>query len=86
MSLTSATAAGLRLYDHLKPDDAVVRAWSRPGPNARLHYEMQDQLRRTMPLLARALDRLAYGNYILGRLDESRSNSGNTRSASGVRS
>lgn len=35
------------------------RAWSEPGPRPGWHEAMRQRVRRDMPLLARALDRLA---------------------------
>lgn len=47
------------LYDDLSPADAVVAAWQVTGPVPGYHRAMQEQVREAMPLLARALDRLA---------------------------
>ena len=48
----------IEMYDKLPPDQAVARAWSDPGRSPQTHREAQDNLRKSMPLLARALDRL----------------------------
>jgi hypothetical protein len=55
---TPTTESGLRVYDHLRPEEAVRRAWNTPGPNPYWHTKMQARVRKAMPLLARALDRL----------------------------
>lgn len=47
------------MYDHLHPVDAVLCAWTVPGPVPAYHAAMQQQVRDAMPLLARALDRAA---------------------------
>ena len=38
--------------------DAVARAWADAGPVPRVHRAAQKDLRRSLPLLAKALDRL----------------------------
>lgn len=48
----------IEMYDMLPPDQAVARAWADPGRSPMTHREAQDNLRKSMPLLARALDRL----------------------------
>lgn len=45
-------------YDKLDPASAVRKAWRNPGKSEWTHREAQENLRKTMPLLARALDRL----------------------------
>lgn len=55
---TPVTDSGLRKYDDLPPKYAVLRAWREPGRDAGWHEAQRRVLRRTMPLLARALDRL----------------------------
>lgn len=56
---TPTTPEGLRLWDHLPwPQDALA-AWMDPGPNPEHHRRAHDEVRRMMPLLARALDRQA---------------------------
>jgi hypothetical protein len=49
-----------QLYDDLKPEDAITAAWLDPGPNPGFHMRMKQNVRRDMPLLARAIERLAY--------------------------
>lgn len=39
--------------------DAVLNAWTQPGPRPAWHQARQDDVRAAMPLLADALDRLA---------------------------
>lgn len=56
---TPATRTGMRQYDHLPALDAVIAAWVKPGRSPRYHRAKQAELRATMPVLARALDRLA---------------------------
>lgn len=56
---TPTTPRGRAAYDHLPPFDAIVKAWTEPGPSPYWHREAQDQVRRAMPVLARALDRAA---------------------------
>ena len=41
------------------PAQAVARAWTDPGPRPDWHRAAQDEVRRAMPTLAAALDRLA---------------------------
>lgn len=48
----------IEMYDKLDPASAVRRAWKDPGVAVWTHRAAQDNLRKTMPLLARALDRL----------------------------
>lgn len=48
----------ITVYDGLPPEVAVAKAWSEYGSRPKHHKEMQDELRKSMPLLARALDRL----------------------------
>ena len=56
---TPVTAAGLRQYDHLPPEHAVRAAWVTPGPRPDWHRRAQDAIFEAMPLLGRALERLA---------------------------
>jgi hypothetical protein len=56
---TPTSPEGLRRYDGLPPVEAVVRAWTEPGPRPDWHERMRREVQSTMPLLARALDRLA---------------------------
>lgn len=50
---------GYAMYDHLSPEEAVREAWIREGSDPKYHHWAQSEVRRTMPLLARALNRLA---------------------------
>lgn len=59
MRLTPTTPRGLRRYDDLPPAEAVVQAWTSPGPRPDWHHACVAEVRAAMPLLARALDRLA---------------------------
>lgn len=56
---TPTTPRGRAAYDHLPPLEAIVKAWTEPGPSPYWHRTAQDQVRRAMPVLARALDRAA---------------------------
>lgn len=38
---------------------AVIDAWTVPGPVPNYHYYMQEKLRREWPILTKALDALA---------------------------
>ena len=58
MTYTPRTPEGLRSLDHLEPADAVLRAWTEPGPHPEWHERTRAELHLAMPLLARALDRL----------------------------
>jgi hypothetical protein len=64
MSTTPTTPDGLTQYDHLPWHEAVVRAWELSGVNAAWHARMQDEVRASMPLVARALDRAQRGLYV----------------------
>lgn len=59
MRPSSGQQARLSLYDHLPADEAVLEAWTKPGPDPAYHRAMQDKVRRDFPLLGRALDRMA---------------------------
>lgn len=56
---TPVTKEGLVQYDELPSGVAVLMAWTEPGGNPLWHFEMQDEVRKKMPVLARALDRMA---------------------------
>lgn len=56
---TPATERGMRLYDALPPAEAVRRAWTDQGAAPAWHDAMKAEVASHMPLLARALDRLA---------------------------
>lgn len=55
---TPVTEEGLKQYDDFAPGEAVYLAWSEPGNTPRWHGLMQEEVRKNMPVLARALDRL----------------------------
>lgn len=57
--LTPTTPAGEQRYDHLPAAEAVRAAWTQPGLNPAWHAEAQQVVRDAMPLVARALERLA---------------------------
>lgn len=56
---TPVTRAGLQAYDHLPPAEAALAAWVNPGSHERWHAKCRAELWGSMPLLARALDRMA---------------------------
>ena len=56
---TPSTPRGRSAYDHLPPLDAIVKAWTVPGPHPDWHRRAQNEVRRAMPTLARALDEAA---------------------------
>lgn len=55
---TPTTPNGLKMYDHLDAAEAVVKAWTIQGNYPYWHAKQKRELRVSMPLLARALDRL----------------------------
>ena len=55
---TPYTQSGLRKYDHLPAEEAVVEAWKGDGINPRWHAACVEEARLSLPVLARALDRL----------------------------
>lgn len=59
MTHTPTTHEALTRYDRLPPAQAVLLAWTNPGPHPDWHTKMQERLRLEMPLLAHNLDRLA---------------------------
>lgn len=59
MTTTPTTRAGLEQYDDLQAVTAVILAWTEPGPHPAWHEDNRADLRRAMPVLGRALDRLA---------------------------
>ena len=59
MSHTPVTPEGLARFDDLTPVQAVVKAWTVPGSHPDWHNHMKAMLSNQMPVLARALDRLA---------------------------
>ncbi len=56
---TPITPDGLIKYDHLSPMEATIRAWTIPGRELYWHIGMKEKVSQQMPLLARALNRLA---------------------------
>ena len=56
--VTPTTYAGLRKFDHLPPEQAAQEAWTSLGSNPAWGLASKQQVRDSMPLLARALDRL----------------------------
>lgn len=56
---TPITDAALIQYDDLAAIEAVVQAWTAPGPHRGYHAAAAEDVRERMPLLGRALDRLA---------------------------
>lgn len=59
MEQTPVSADGITIWDQLTPEEAVVRAWTDPGKHPSWHHRMQQVVFKQMPVLARALDRLA---------------------------
>ena len=45
------------MYDHLPALEAALQAWTESGPDPFYHEAMKRNVRLTMPLLGRALDR-----------------------------
>ena len=64
---TPSTPRGRAAYDHLPPLEAIIRAWTEPGPRPDWHRRAQDEVRRAMPTLAHALDRYAYTGIYTGQ-------------------
>ena len=58
MRRTPYTDKGLRKYDDLPATEAVVKAWEGDGINPRWHAACVAETRASLPVLARALDRL----------------------------
>jgi hypothetical protein len=59
MRHTPVTPSGLAQFDDLPAMQAVVKAWTDPGSHPDWHNHMKVRLSNQMPVLARALDRLA---------------------------
>jgi len=55
---TPVSSDGLRRYDSFDPLFAIALAWTVAGLKPRWHRRAQKVVRKAMPLLARALDRL----------------------------
>ena len=49
----------IKLYDHLPAEQAVLAAWVNPGLSLEYHRVKRNKVIANMPVLARALDRLA---------------------------
>lgn len=64
---TPVTDRGLRKLDGLSAVDAVVTAWADPGLHWRWHHMTRRVVRASMPLVARALDRMAEEAYMKRR-------------------
>lgn len=47
-------------YDNLSPEDAVIQAWSMSGTSIIHHIRMQEIVRKQLPALAKALDRMLW--------------------------
>lgn len=56
---TPVTQEGLTQFDGLTPTQAIAKAWVEPGEYPTWHYRTQQIVRKTMPVLGRALDRLS---------------------------
>jgi hypothetical protein len=48
----------IRMYDHLSPIEAILLAWTDPGPYPEWHTKMRRQVHALMPVLAHNLERL----------------------------
>ena len=59
MSFKIADPDSLRKYDHLPPREAVVEAWVNVGDSPGWHAAAMCHVANVMPLLARAIERLA---------------------------
>ena len=59
MAETPATDEALAQLDTQDPVAAVISAWTVPGEHPEWHRMMQRQVSIQMPVLAKALDRLA---------------------------
>lgn len=59
MSKTPITREGLFQYDHLPAAEAALQAWTVEGKYPPYHHHIQNEIRAHMPVLARALDRMA---------------------------
>lgn len=54
----SADPRILEKYDHLPPEQAIIRAWTDGDPSPRWHGLAMRDVHNAMPLLARAVERL----------------------------
>ena len=59
---TPMSYTGMTMYDSLPAVNAIYRAWTEPGDNPIWHAQMKNEVRSAMPLLGRALDRMAEEN------------------------
>lgn len=59
ISKMPVTRAGLRQYDDLPAAEAVLKAWTEAGSHPPAHRHAQNIVRDSMPVLYRALERLA---------------------------
>lgn len=64
---TPVTTEGLVQYDNQDALTAIINAWVIQGVESLYHRRMQDQVRRSMPLLGRALDRAAEEHFTSGK-------------------
>lgn len=55
---TPTTPEGRARYDDKKPAQAAAAAWHEVGAHPDWHRMQQREVRRRMPVLARALDRM----------------------------
>jgi hypothetical protein len=56
---TPITEEALTQYDDSPGKEVAVYAWMNTGRSPAFHHRQQEVVRRTMPLVARALDRAA---------------------------
>lgn len=63
---TPVTESGLVQNDGKEALEAITDAWVIQGVESLYHRRMQDQVRRAMPLLGRALDRAAEERFTSG--------------------
>ena len=56
---TPVTEYGLQKFDHLPAHEAVLKAWVDSGANHAWHEQQRGVVEDVMPLLARALKRMA---------------------------
>ena len=61
-NVTPVSVVGLVKYDDRDPAEAIVYAWTKPGVNPEWHSRQVEYVRESMPLLARAIDRLVEEN------------------------
>jgi len=56
---TPISANAILKYDHLSPEEAIVAAWKEAGASPTWHRACKQEVADCMPLLARAVARLA---------------------------